>query len=925
MLRVNLNCYGSYTTDSIFQWDQNHILTLTGDNIDDISAIHFCNKKCDNARVVNVVRGSGEISAPIPNELLEMPYDVIAYVHTIDNNQAKTIQVINIPLIKRVKPDDYEFVENVDIANFERLEKDIQDFIASITKSYDTFTTSIDNRQTNFESEFMDEYNSRVASGYFLNPESATELNNRLATLEQQIIDVDALNDASGSPILLTDSAEGILTDFTAYGKSVQNGEPTPDSPINIKSVADGGYFDGELMTGFYSATGSYVQQSAYVCSKNPIPCNGDDTVKVIYATISSELALIFYDKDMNFISRLYDVNVTEYEEIAPTNAKYVHFYLREPNTVITPTTAKPISVTINGKYALIVKSEGKNLLKSNIDNQTLYGITFANNNDSSIAVKGTSSNEFSITMNNNVKLSKGTYILTGLPFTDGTSRLGVRLGPDASYGYAFDFGNGVEFTLPENRNVSVFIVLKGNVTFDGTVYPMLRPINTDATYEPYKETVTYIPLNEPLRNSLDGTVTDEVSLTEVTRRFAEVVFDGSDDEGWKISATDLYTSAIANVVKKPASQSDNSNALCDRFVCYSPITFNTEKNNGNSCMNVGTNGNVVFFKNDITTVDAWKTWLQANPITVQYELAEPVIEEIDPVEIVTYDNVTHLSASDNAPMWIEYYSNSPVGQRLAKTNEDMKKEHELFESTLGYLTTEKNLLPGRMFAESKTLSGVTVTVHEDNSFTLNGTASQGIQITLAPNVILEDGVEYILNGCPSGGSKDTYCLVTTERSSGSTTPIYDTGDGVKFTGDGESFSTNLLIASGTTLDNLTFKPMLRLASIEDDTYEAYGLNVKNKLKEIDSRTAIVSGYKNTIEVSANDTVVSFDYPNGFKRTNSIVIGASVGYWQNDYESPMKYTSDAVVELTDSNINLYVKGNSFSKYVTTNIVLFKIA
>lgn len=234
MLRVNLNCYGSYTTDSVYQWDQNHVLTLTGNNIGDISAIHFCNKKCDNARVVNVVRGSGEISAPIPNELLEMPYDVIAYVHTIDDNQAKTIEVVNIPVIKRVKPDDYEFVENVDIVNFERLEKDIQDFIANMTNEYNSFTNLVNNQQENFINGFTDEYNSRVASGYFLGPEGATEILNRLD-------DVDAISEANGSPILVIDSAKSELIDMSIYGNSTQDGEPTPENPINKTSVAEEG------------------------------------------------------------------------------------------------------------------------------------------------------------------------------------------------------------------------------------------------------------------------------------------------------------------------------------------------------------------------------------------------------------------------------------------------------------------------------------------------------------------------------------------------------------------------------------------------------------------------------------------------------------------------------------------------------------
>lgn len=131
MLRVCLNCYGNYTTDSVYQWDLNQTLTITGSNVDEITAIHFCNKKSDLAIVVNVARDSEGVSAPIPNALLEVPYDVIAYVHTVNANHSKTIEIVNIPVIARVKPDDYVFEENIEIATFERLEGDILTFFAN--------------------------------------------------------------------------------------------------------------------------------------------------------------------------------------------------------------------------------------------------------------------------------------------------------------------------------------------------------------------------------------------------------------------------------------------------------------------------------------------------------------------------------------------------------------------------------------------------------------------------------------------------------------------------------------------------------------------------------------------------------------------------------------------------------------------------
>lgn len=152
MLRVCFNCYGNYTTDRVYQWDQNHILSIRGLEVTQAPAIHFCNKKSDTALVVqSKIDSDGVITVNVPNILLESPYDIIAYVHLYDSNNAKTIEVINIPLIKRVKPDDYQFEENIEIMTFERLEKDFAD----LEKEFNKFKNECNNTLNNIKFEYI--------------------------------------------------------------------------------------------------------------------------------------------------------------------------------------------------------------------------------------------------------------------------------------------------------------------------------------------------------------------------------------------------------------------------------------------------------------------------------------------------------------------------------------------------------------------------------------------------------------------------------------------------------------------------------------------------------------------------------------------------------------------------------------------------
>ena len=129
-----------------------------------------------------------------------------------------------------------------------------------------------------------------------------------------------------------------------------------------------------------------------------------------------------------------------------------------------------------------------------------------------------------------------------------------------------------------------------------------------------------------------------------------------------------------------------------------------------------------------------------------------------------------------------------------------------------------KNLLNNT--ATSQTISGVTFTVNEDGSVTCNGTATNNIFFPLTGNNSIEN---IIINGCPVGGSGDSYLV-----------RAIDTNGRVLKTDFGEGTEVfNLInarlqirIAKDYICNNLTFYPMIRLATIEDDTYEPYGYKI---------------------------------------------------------------------------------------------------
>ena len=132
--------------------------------------------------------------------------------------------------------------------------------------------------------------------------------------------------------------------------------------------------------------------------------------------------------------------------------------------------------------------------------------------------------------------------------------------------------------------------------------------------------------------------------------------------------------------------------------------------------------------------------------------------------------------------------------------------------------TSGKNILKNK--ATSTTTKGVTFTVNADGTVVVNGTASEDVGLTINSNFALEIGKSYVLSGCPSGGSASTYRIRLTDANY--VYNNYDVGNGVQFEEKTGSAMAILIIYAGCTVNNLVFKPMVRLASVTDATYEPY-------------------------------------------------------------------------------------------------------
>ena len=128
MIKANFNAYASYITDTLYQWDINQSLVLTGLNLTSAPEVHFSNGNMDRAIVRQASNVNNVVSVAIPNSLLQDPLTITAHVGIYEGETFKVIEKVVIPINPRKRPYDYK-IEDTDeeIYSFNYLENKIKE------------------------------------------------------------------------------------------------------------------------------------------------------------------------------------------------------------------------------------------------------------------------------------------------------------------------------------------------------------------------------------------------------------------------------------------------------------------------------------------------------------------------------------------------------------------------------------------------------------------------------------------------------------------------------------------------------------------------------------------------------------------------------------------------------------------------------
>lgn len=218
------------------------------------------------------------------------------------------------------------------------------------------------------------------------------------------------------------------------------------------------------------------------------------------------------------------------------------------------------------------------------------------------------------------------------------------------------DLADG-EYTLSYN----ITNVTQGSISWQDVM--ITKVTETDLSYVPHSEQNISFPLAQG-QKLYEGSYPGDDE--KVHHKMKEVVFDGSDDEGWAdYGSSQRFYASLADFTGP-----DNNikpNILCDKLKAVKRNDAGGSVDNYISSVSANTHYIMIRINSEIDTVAKLKAFLQENPIKVQYELTEEQTENFTEEQkeaweewkkARTYKNITHISSEDETPanLRIQYY-----------------------------------------------------------------------------------------------------------------------------------------------------------------------------------------------------------------------------------------------------------------------------
>ena len=220
----------------------------------------------------------------------------------------------------------------------------------------------------------------------------------------------------------------------------------------------------------------------------------------------------------------------------------------------------------------------------------------------------------------------------------------------------------------------------------------------------------------------------------------------------------------------------------------------------------------------------------------------------------ITSGSTSPLSFTADADYELYFGSSTTVTNIMVKdsriTDPTYEPYHESVEEEIEQVYADngvlgaKNLL--KVTANTQTVNGVTFTVNRDSdgnliNITANGTASATAFLPIVANntMTIEKGSYILSAGDGIVGNYSKYGLYINNASGDIANTRTEERTHFTLSADILVAECKIFVTSGTTVSNLVFKPMIRLASDPDDTYQPYAMTNRELMKNKIDKDAI--------------------------------------------------------------------------------------
>lgn len=422
-------------------------------------------------------------------------------------------------------------------------------------------------------------------------------ITSKVSSVEQSVENITKIEGtAEGKNIYIDDASAEPLIDIMLEGESQQGASPSPDNLSKIENL-EGKNKVKEI---------NWKQMPSISTGATITNVNGygtdyidvDNTKQYIFSYLgtSGSKYIVYYDKDKNFLGYDTEIQINNFAKWNETG--YVRLRIDCPQGSVTAFQLEEGTVATGyvPYNSLEIKDVGKNLYAGN--EITING-TYSSNTSVNLGSRYLSEGNYTISLTNS--LPNNSYIYLG---ANGSIATAIR--------------NKATFTLTEEQNVPMRLVVKAGTYSNFTTKIMIEKGMVVTDYEPHQQQTEYFPLSERQKLYKNSYLADD----GIHHKRKQVVLDGT-ETGWYTLANQTGTNTSYFAIAK-SDMKKASILICDKFI--NRATWNTDEEAIQSIID-----NYIRLRintSRASTVAELKTWLSNNPITVEYELAE---EEIVP------------------------------------------------------------------------------------------------------------------------------------------------------------------------------------------------------------------------------------------------------------------------------------------------------